>query len=126
MTYLHFYAALRKQGVDRKTLPYQGVLQPYLAWYALFGTFIMTLIIGYTVFIHGEWDTTTFVTSYLMVGFFPVAFIFWKIVKRTSYVRPGDADLQLGNVKDDIDLYEALYEPKRRGKISGWLNSWFE
>ncbi|KAJ5624938.1 hypothetical protein N7510_001247 [Penicillium lagena] len=126
VTYLHFYAALRKQGIDRKTLPYQGVLQPYLAWYALFGTFIMTLIIGYTVFINGEWDTTSFVTSYLMVGFFPVAYLFWKIIKRTRYVRPGDADLKLGNVKDDIDLYEALYEAPKRGKISGWLNSFFE
>ncbi|KAL1860907.1 hypothetical protein Plec18167_003812 [Paecilomyces lecythidis] len=126
VTYLHFYAALRKQGIDRKTLPYRGILQPYLAWYALFGTFIMTLIIGYTVFIHGEWDVTTFVTSYLMVGFFPVAFLFWKVVKRTRYVRPGTADLQLGNVKSDIDLYETLYEPRKRGKISGWINSFFE
>jgi amino acid transporter len=126
VTYLHFYAALRKQGIDRKTLPYQGILQPYLAWYALFGTLIMTLIIGYTVFINGEWDVTSFATSYLMVGFFPLAFLFWKFIKRTRYVRPGDADLKLGNVKDDIDLYEALYEAPRRGKFSGWLNSFFE
>lgn len=126
ITYLHFYSALKKQGIDRNTLPYRGRFQPYAAWYALCGTFVMTLIIGYTVFINGEWDTTTFVTSYLMVGFFPTAFIFWKFVKKTKYVRPGMADLNLGTTKDDIDVYESLYEPPKRGKVSGWLNKFFE
>ncbi|RJE22665.1 Amino acid permease [Aspergillus sclerotialis] len=126
VTYLHFYASLRRQGIDRNTLPYKGYLQPYAAWYALFGTFIMTLVLGYNVFINGQWDTTTFFTSYTMVGFFPAAFIFWKIVRRTKYVRPGTADLQLGGTKDDIDLYESLYEPPKRGKVLGYLNSFFE
>jgi amino acid transporter len=61
-----------------------------------------------------------------MVGFFIVAFVFWKLFKWTRYVRPGEADLQLGGIKAQIDLYETLYEQPKRGKISGWLNSWFE
>jgi amino acid transporter len=126
ITYLHFYESLKRQGVDRNTLPYKGYLQPYAAWYALVGTFVMTLILGYTVFINGNWDTTTFFTSYIMVGFFPVAFIFWKLVRRTTYVRPGTADLTLGSTKDDIDLYESLYERPKRGKVLDYLNSFFE
>ena len=126
ITYLHFYAALRRQNIDRNTLPYKGYLQPYAAWYALFGTFTMTLILGYTVFINGQWDTTVFFTSYTMVGFFPVAFLFWKLLKRTKYVTPGTADLNLGDVKSEIDLYEALYEPPKRGKVSDFLNKFFE
>lgn len=126
VTYLHFYAALKRQGIDRDTLPYRGYFQPYAAYYAAVMTFIITFILGYTVFIHGNWNVTTFCTSYLMIGFFIVAFVFWKIVKRTHYVRPGQADLQLGDTKAQIDLYEAMYEPQKRGKISGWLNSWFE
>ncbi|KAL2832779.1 amino acid permease/ SLC12A domain-containing protein [Aspergillus pseudoustus] len=126
VTYLHFFYTMRKQGIDRSTLPYRGYFQPYAAWYALCGTFLMTLILGYTVFIRGNWDTTTFFTSYTMVGFFIVAFVFWKVVKRTRYVRLGEADLKLGSTKDDIDLYEALYEKPARGKVGGWLNHWFE
>lgn len=126
ITYLHFYYAMRRQGIDRNTLPYKGYLQPYAAWYALFGTSVMTLVMGYTVFIDGHWDTTSFFTSYTMLGFFPVAFLFWKIFRRTKYVRPSEADLKLGSTKDDIDLYEALYEPPKRGKILTWLNSFFE
>ncbi|KAL3483088.1 amino acid permease/ SLC12A domain-containing protein [Aspergillus germanicus] len=126
VTYLHFYYTMKKQGVDRSTLPYQGYFQPYAAWYALCGTFLMTLVLGYTVFINGNWDTTTFFTSYTMVGFFIVAFVFWKVVRRTRYVRLGEADLKLGSTKDDIDLYEALYEKPVRGKVGSYLNGWFE
>ncbi|KAL2371234.1 general amino acid permease [Blastomyces gilchristii SLH14081] len=126
ITYLHFYAALRRQGIDRNTLPYKGLFQPYTAWYALFGTTIMTLILGYNLFIHGNWDITAFFTNYTMVGFFIVAFVFWKVLKRTEYVWPGTADICLGNIKDDIDLYETLYEPKQRGKVSAYLNGFFE
>ncbi|PGH13915.1 hypothetical protein AJ79_03330 [Helicocarpus griseus UAMH5409] len=126
ITYLHFHASLRRQGVDRNTLPYKGLLQPYTAWYALFGTTVMTLVLGYNLFIHGNWDTTAFFTNYTMVGFFPVAFVFWKVVRRTKYVRPGTADLQLGDTKEDIDLYETLYEPRKRGKVSAYLNGFFE
>lgn len=126
VTYLHFHESLRRQGVDRNTLPYKGYLQPYAAWYALVGTFLMTLVLGYHVFIKGNWDTTSFFTSYTMVGFFVVAFLFWKIIWRTKYVWPGTADLQLGGTKDDIDLYTALYELPKRGKILGYLNGFFE
>lgn len=126
ITYLHFHASLRKQGIDRKTLPYQGYFQPYAAWYAVCGTGIMFLVLGYEVFLDGHWDITTFFTSYTMVGFFPVALVFWKLFKRTTYVRPGSADLQLGTTKDDIDRYEALYELPKRSKLSHFFNKWFE
>lgn len=126
ITYLHFYASLKKQGIDRNTLPYKGFLQPYASWYALVGASLITLALGYDVFIHGHWDTTKFFTSYTMVALFPIAFVGWKLVFRTKYVKPGTADLQLGRTKKEIDEYEMLYEKPRRGKISNYLNSFFE
>lgn len=86
----------------------------------------MTLVLGYTVFINGQWDTTTFFTSYTMVGFFVVALLGWKVLKRTRYVRVGEADLKIGSTKDDIDLYEELYEKPKRGRVGDFLNRWFE
>lgn len=126
ITYLHFYASLKRQGIDRRTLPYRGRFQPYAAWYALIGTGLMTLVLGYDVFIHGNWDTTKFFTSYTMVGFFIVAYVFWKLFRRTRYVPLGTADVLLGTTKSDIDLYETLYEKPKRGKIAAYLNSFFE
>lgn len=126
VTYLHFYYTMQRQGLSRDGLPFKGRFQPYAAWYALVGTFLMTLVLGYTVFINGQWDTTTFFTSYTMVGFFVVALLGWKVLKRTRYVRVGEADLKIGSTRDDIDLYEELYEKPKRGRVGDFLNRWFE
>ncbi|RDW65803.1 uncharacterized protein DSM5745_09542 [Aspergillus mulundensis] len=92
VTYLHFYYTMQKQGMSRDTLPYKGSFQPFAAWYALVGTFAMTLVLGYTVFIEGGWDTTTFFTSYTMVGVFVVALVGWKVLRRTR--RPASPRLR--------------------------------
>jgi amino acid transporter len=63
VTYLRFHAALKAQGIDRKTLPYTAMLQPYAAWYGLAGCFVMTFVGGYTVFLPGKWDVPTFLFS---------------------------------------------------------------
>ncbi|KFY43358.1 hypothetical protein V494_02023 [Pseudogymnoascus sp. VKM F-4513 (FW-928)] len=126
ITYLHFYKSIKLQGVDRDTLPYKGYFQPYAAWYAVCGTGIMTLILGYNLFITGHWDLASFFLDYVMVAFFILTFVFWKVFKRTKYVRPGTADLQLGNTKNEIDAYEAAYVPPNRGKIGSYVNRIFE
>lgn len=126
ITYLHFHASLKHQGVDRNTLPYKGYLQPFAGWYALFGTTVMTFITGYSIFIRGNWDITSFFLTYSLVGGFLVAIVFWKLVRGTTYVRPGTADLQLGSLKTDIDIYEELYVPPQKGKWVGFLDRIFE
>lgn len=62
-TFLRFYKACQVQGIDRNTLPYKGFGQPYAAWYGLTGTFIMTFVGGYTVFLKDAWDIPTFLFS---------------------------------------------------------------
>ncbi len=62
-TYLCFYRALKAQGIDRRTLPYQAWFQPYTAWYGLIGTAVLILVGGYPVFLAGNWDVITFVFS---------------------------------------------------------------
>ena len=63
-TYIRFLKALKAQGMSRDSLPYKGFLpQPFAAWYGLVGTFIMTFVGGYTVFLPGNWDIPTFFFS---------------------------------------------------------------
>jgi yeast amino acid transporter len=62
-TYLCFHRALKAQGINRDTLPYKAIIQPYAAWYGLAGTFVMTFVGGYTVFLPGQWDVSTFIFS---------------------------------------------------------------
>ncbi|KAK6951609.1 hypothetical protein Daesc_006131 [Daldinia eschscholtzii] len=63
ITYICFHRALEAQGISRDSLPYKGFFQPYAAYYALFATFVMTFIGGYTVFLPGKWDIANFLFS---------------------------------------------------------------
>jgi yeast amino acid transporter len=126
VVYRHFYAALQKQGISRDTLPYKGRFQPYTSYVAMFGTAFMLLASGYNLFLTGGWDLKWFFLTYSMIGFFVVLFIGWKLWFKTTYVRPGTADISIGGLKDEIDEYEALYMPRPRGKALRVLGKVFD
>ncbi|KAJ0337779.1 hypothetical protein COL922a_006377 [Colletotrichum nupharicola] len=112
--YLGFYRALKAQGISRDSLPYKAWFQPYAAWYGLIGTFIMTFVGGYTVFLplDGYWNIPDFLFSYTMVGVFPVLYLGYKFDilkfrKRTRIFKPEEVDLYRN--KDEIDDYERNY-----------------
>lgn len=125
LTYRHFYAALGKQGVERDTLPYRGRCQPYASYVAMAGTFLMSLLLGYDVFITDNWSTMYFFLDYTMIGFFIVCFVAWKLVRKTRYVWPGTADLTLGGLKGEIDAYEAVHVPRPQGRFGTLLDKVF-
>lgn len=43
-TYLRFYAGLKAQGIDRKTLPFASRFQPYAAYFGFFSTIIICFV----------------------------------------------------------------------------------
>ncbi|KAI4164765.1 MAG: hypothetical protein LQ342_001740 [Letrouitia transgressa] len=108
-SYIRFKKACDRQGLSRDSLPYKSILQPYLAWYALSGTFIMTFVGGYTVFLPGKWDVPTFLFSYTMIGVFPLLFTLWKLLKKTRWMRPEDVDLNKD--VEEIEEYHRNYIP---------------
>ena len=108
-TFIRFMKACKAQGLSRDSLPYKGWGQPFLAYYALAGCFIMTFVGGYTVFLPGNWDVATFLFSYTMIGVFPVLFIGWKLLKRTRWMKPVDVDLRKD--VEEIEEYTRDYVP---------------
>ncbi|OIW24524.1 amino acid permease [Coniochaeta ligniaria NRRL 30616] len=126
LTYRHFYSALKHQGISRDTLPYKGRFQPYTSYFAMGGTLFMLLAAGYDLFINGGWDVMWFFLDYGMIAFFVLAFVFWKVVFRSRYVRPGTADLSLGGLREEIDNYEALHVSREKGKVDKVLAKIFE
>lgn len=55
-----------------------------------------------------------------MLVAFPIAMLVWKVVKKTKYVRPEDADLTLGNTKKEIDDYDTLSEIQNERVPGKW------
>jgi len=106
-TYLKFRKALEAQGISRDSLPHKSFWQPYGTYYALIMCFIMTFVGGYTVFLPGFWDVPTFLFSYTMIGVFPIMFFGWKLLHKTKWVKPEEADLKKD--LDEIEEYERNY-----------------
>lgn len=44
VTYIRFHRGLKAQGINRKTLPFYSPLQPFAAWYAAIGCFLIALV----------------------------------------------------------------------------------
>lgn len=90
--------------------PNRVLLHSFCAYYGLIGTFVMTFVGGYTVFLPGNWDVPKFLFSYTMIGVFPILFFGWKFLKKTSFLKPNEVDL----IKDvaEIDEYTANYVPR--------------
>ncbi|KAH8685906.1 amino acid permease-like protein [Tricladium varicosporioides] len=84
--YLRFYYGCKKQGIDRSELPWKAPFQPYMAWTSLVSFAVLLLTGGYIVFIHGHWNTETFVSSYINIPIIFVLYFSYKFIKKTKIV----------------------------------------
>lgn len=105
ITYIFFHRACKAQGLDRKTLPYTGYLQPYCAYFALVWIFIWACVYGYTCYL--PWSVSSFFANYTMQLFVPWLYPFWKILNRTKVVNPAEVDLVWE--RPLVDAYEESF-----------------
>ncbi|OQD74318.1 hypothetical protein PENDEC_c011G03061 [Penicillium decumbens] len=98
--YLRFYAAMKAQGISRDTLPWKAPLQPYAGWVGFIGSTIITLIAGFPVFLKGNWNTSSFVASYIGIPIFIVPILGWKLWYNTKFQRAATIDLWSGRLQD--------------------------
>ena len=120
VTYIFWYRACKAQGFDRTKLPYVGRFQPYGAYIALTIQTLMVIFYGYGAF-KPTFNVETFFKSYTMQLVMPVLFIGWKLIKRTRFVRPHEADLVWE--APTIDHYESKFrhDPPGFWTEMGWL-----
>ncbi|KAE8368989.1 amino acid permease/ SLC12A domain-containing protein [Aspergillus caelatus] len=102
VTFINYYRACKAQGVDRKKMPYCGWFQPYGAYIAVTVHTLVIIFYGYSSFT--PWSVSNFFSNYTMQLVAPCLFIFWKVVKKTRYVRPHEVDLVWE--RPEIDAYE--------------------
>ncbi|KGQ08889.1 putative proline-specific permease put4 [Beauveria bassiana D1-5] len=75
--YLRFYKAAELQNVTvaNGQLPYRSRFQPYAAWISGIVFSVLLLLNGFKVFVKGNWDTPTFITSYIGIAIFAALFL---------------------------------------------------
>ncbi|KAG8697179.1 hypothetical protein FRC08_006692, partial [Ceratobasidium sp. 394] len=104
-SYLRMYYGLKKQGLSRDDFPYKAPFQPYASWFGAIFVSIVLLFNGFTVFLRGNWDVSTFIAAYICLPIFGVFYLYWKIVKRTKWVRLEEMDFVTGRRELD-DMHE--------------------
>jgi amino acid transporter len=120
-TYIRFYAGMKAQGIDRKSLPFSSSLQPYAAWYAAIWCLVICLFSGWSVFLRGNWTTADFVTNYLPLVMFPILYAAAKFWTRAPAVRASEMDFYTGIAEIEAETYD---EPPPRNRLEAfwqWL-----
>jgi len=122
-TWIRFNAAMKAQGLDRKTfLPYRSRVQPYAAWYALTMATIVLGISGYYLFYPGAFKADEFIFAYGMIFIVLAIFIGCKLIKRTHFLRPHEVDLvsdlqDINDYTEDFEQRDSLQPKTKMGKI---------
>jgi amino acid transporter len=107
VTYLCFYRACKAQGIDRNQFVFRAWYQPYLTIFAMIILFLMVFVLGYTVFLPGNWSIENFLTYYIMIFVSIGLFIGHKLIYRERPIRPEDADLVTGI--EEVEIHEEQY-----------------
>lgn len=105
LTFINFHKACKVQGVDRRTFPYFGWLQPFCAYVAATAVTVICIFYGYGSF--QPWNVETFFQNYTMQLLAPILYIGWKVIKKTKKVKPEELDLVWE--RPVIDAYEASF-----------------
>lgn len=114
IVYLRFYYGMKKQNISRSELPWAAPLQPYLAWTSLIIFSLLLLTGGYVTFLHGHWDTETFISSYFNIPLILALYFGYKWGKGTRIVA-----LDTMPICRFIDVANANPEPPEPEK-TGW------
>lgn len=92
--HLRFRKAWVLQGRLIEDIPYRGLWFPYLPWLGIFLNTFLALIQGWSFF--KPFDAPNFVVAYILLPFFIVLFIFFKLLHKTKWVKLEEVDLDEG------------------------------
>ncbi|OKL59704.1 hypothetical protein UA08_05184 [Talaromyces atroroseus] len=88
---LRFRAAIKKQGLEH-LLPFKNWTYPYGPILAVVLNIVLVLVQGWSCF-SPRFNGVDFVSYYIEIPIMVLMFVFWKLVKRTRFVRLNEMDL---------------------------------
>jgi len=100
ISHVAFIRALKAQNINRDTLPFKSWGGTPLAVYGLTFCSIITITQGFTAFV--PWNAQKFFIAYISLILFTILYIGHKIIKRTSFIKPTEADILTGKLVEDV------------------------
>jgi amino acid transporter len=109
---IRFRKALIAQGVDSNTLIMKAPFNPYMAYASLVYFVLIILFNGFAVFTGPSIPWTKendgmsdFFVAYIGIPIFFLLYGFWKIFKKTKFVKPEEADIWSGKAALDAEVW---------------------
>ncbi|KAM0694804.1 hypothetical protein Q7P36_005160 [Cladosporium allicinum] len=127
IAFLGFRKACDAQGVTRADRPFNSKFQPFTAYAALVFFVIIVVFNGWKVFTHdavtGEsnWSIQDFVTAYVVIPIYLGLFLFWKLYKKTKFVKASEADLWTGKAALDAEVWPEQIPRNFLERIWFWI-----
>ncbi|KAK6087677.1 Dicarboxylic amino acid permease 3 [Seiridium cupressi] len=115
LNHLRLKMALQKQGIDANRLPWNNSWTFYSSAVGLFMCLLILFTGGFVVFCDGQWDTATFISSYLDIPLVLCAYLIWKFIKKTKIV-PLES-IPLVEALAQADQYPEDPEEKSKGAL---------
>ncbi|CAJ2510481.1 Uu.00g132900.m01.CDS01 [Anthostomella pinea] len=84
LNHVRLRLAMKEQGISEARLPWHNWWTLYSSYAGLFMCIVILLTGGFEVFTEGNWDSRTFVSSYLDIPLVLAAYFTWKFVKKTK------------------------------------------
>ncbi|ORY35551.1 putative amino acid transporter [Naematelia encephala] len=127
-SHIGFMRGMKAQGLSRDTLPYKAPFQPYLSYFALFFTCLLSFFKGFDAFM--PFDYKSFITHYIGIPVYVFGYTGYKLIRRTRYVRLNEMDLSSGAREfADLDGEDEMEPISLKGmplkdKVVYWLKNW--
>ncbi|CUS24085.1 LAQU0S13e02938g1_1 [Lachancea quebecensis] len=127
VSFLRFYYALKKRtdiiSRDDPSFPYRSPFQPFVACYGLVGSFLIVLLMGFSNFLHGFWNTKMFFSSYGGLMFFTLCYLGYKIFGTSKLQRLDQLDLDSGRREMDRMIWteHREYTDSLREKVARFV-----
>lgn len=120
VNHISLQKALKAQGYTRDDLPYKMPFADVGAYVSLFFFLLLLLTGGFTNFLKGNFDISSFFSSYFVLPLFAVLFFFWKFLKKTHLKKPSEVDLEM-LFREIRENPETLPPPNRGWRVIKYL-----
>ncbi|OGE57243.1 hypothetical protein PENARI_c002G04555 [Penicillium arizonense] len=119
--HIAFQRALAARNISRDVLPYKAIWQPWFSWYGLFFNCLIILTQGFMSFIP-KFQVQEFFINYLSLILFVVLYLGHKLIFRSAFVKPIEADLDTGRTTADNETWETVEPTTWYGKAWRWIS----
>ncbi|OJJ66211.1 hypothetical protein ASPBRDRAFT_59886 [Aspergillus brasiliensis CBS 101740] len=121
LNHIRLMRGFKAQGLDTAEMPWHHWWSVYTSWFALVMCVIVLLTGGFTVFTRGNWDASSFVSSYLDIPLVLAFYLGYKFYRKTELVSTYEMPLEqaLLECRNDPDNV-----PIQRSKWARWNLLW--